>query len=574
MQSSIKFITYTLAIFISLCLLTKVSCIDEEILDLEALGHPHTCFYPSNSEDANPTFDTDDQFQIHDKSQNSRYSYMSGRWTSFAVTSALGTAPGTPLTLTWSIVPDGMAIPGNSGEPAATSNLRSFMTGIFGSQAAYLAMFNQSFQAWQGISGVSYRYEPNDDGATMFTTSGKVGVRGDIRISGHPIDGANNVLAYTYSPNSGDMVIDTGDSFFTNNKNWVWQVVAHELGHALGLAHTCPMSQTKLMEPYFSTKFSGPQIDDILAAQQYYGDAYEANNQFSTSSYLGQVSAGSSVSVKTVSLHAASDLDFYSFVPSSTGTVSAVVYPNGQTYTVGAVGSGGVANSCSGTFPTVNTLQIFTLNLAIYDSSQNLLGSASSGGLGSAQSLSVQVTAGKTYYVKVSTASTASGSVTVQMYNMTISSAVSNVVTPSSAPVTPSSAPVTPSSSPSNSPAASASHSHVPLSATASRSYSPSHSRAPIAVSHSPSHSRSRRPIFGKKEEMPEAETTSTNKEEELPVPVMQIDVHPFSGAETETQPTMQVDVHPPPAEGDQSEPVVQIFPHVPAQDSTEENSQ
>jgi len=244
-----------------------------------------------------------------------------------------------------------------------------------------------------------------------------------------------------------------------------------------------------------------------------------------------------------------------------------VVYPNGQTYTVGAVGSGGVANSCSGTFPTVNTLQIFTLNLAIYDSSQNLLGSASSGGLGSAQSLSVQVTAGKTYYVKVSTASTASGSVTVQMYNMTISSAVSNVVTPSSAPVTP-------SSSPSNSPAASASHSHVPLSATASRSYSPSHSRAPIAVSHSPSHSRSRRPIFGKKEEMPEAETTSTNKEEELPVPVMQIDVHPFSGAETETQPTMQVDVHPPPAEGDQSEPVVQIFPHVPAQDSTEENSQ
>jgi len=412
---------------------------------------------------------------------------------------------------------------------------------------------------------VRFQYEPNDDGATVFTSSGKVGVRGDIRIGGHPIDGANNVLAYTYSPNSGDMVIDTGDSFFSTNKNWMWQVVAHELGHALGLAHTCPMSQTKLMEPYFSTKFSGPQIDDILAAQQYYGDAYEANNQFSTSSYLGQISAGASVSVKSVSLHAASDLDFYSFVPSSSGTLSAVVYPNGQTYTVGAVGAGGVANSCSGTFPTVNTLQIFNLNLAIYDSSQTLLGSASAGGLGAAQSLSVQVTAGKTYYVKVSTTSTASGSVTVQMYNMTVSAAASVA---SAAP--------SPSNSPSKSSVASASSSHAPASVSSSRSYSPSNSRAPIAVSKSPSHSRSRRPAFGKKEEVPEAEkaTTSANKAEaDLPVPVVQIDVHPAPEAETETQPTMQVDVHPPPTEEAESEPVVQIFPHVPVPESTEENS-
>jgi len=358
-------------------------------------------------------------------------------------------------------------------------------------------------------------------------------------------------LAYTYSPNSGDMVIDTADSFYSANKNWAWQVVAHELGHALGIAHSCPMSQTKLMEPYFSTAFAGPQVDDILASQAYYGDKYEPNNVYSRSYGLGSISG--SKAITTAGLHSATDTDYFSFVAGATGSATVVVVPNGQTYSVGAVGGGGVANSCSGTFPSVNTLTVYNLNVNIYNSAQALLGSASAASAGFPESLTVQVTAGSTYYVRVLTSATATPTSNyVQMYNMTVSvAASSNVVGVSSTPAASASHSSVASASPSTvasvsrSPAAAVSHSSVASASHAAVgvSVSPSHSKVNVpSASHSksktPLPSRSRRPRFWGRD--------GVEEDSDEVAPTITIDIHP-APVESEEEPVIQIDVHPSP---------------------------
>ena len=132
--------------------------------------------------------------------------------------------------------------------------------------------------------------EPNDDAVDLFTSSGVVNLRPDVRIGGRHIDGNSNILAFNYFPNNGDMVIDTNDSFYndtSNNSLKFRNVLAHEHGHGIGIGHVCPVQQTKLMEPFVSTQFDGPQHDDIRAGQRLYGDRFEDNDTTGTATDLG-----------------------------------------------------------------------------------------------------------------------------------------------------------------------------------------------------------------------------------------------------------------------------------------------
>jgi Matrixin len=202
----------------------------------------------------------------------------STRWTSTA-TNGSGLAQWEPIVLTWSYLPDGTPINGGAGEPSSASALQARLHDIYGNFSTWHALFKEIFQRWSELTGITYIYEPNDDGADFPSTPGERGVRGDIRIGGHLIDGNSGVLAYNYYPDWGDMVIDTADSFFddtSNNSLGFRNVLAHEHGHGLGLSHSCPVNQTKLMEPYISRNFDGPQFDDILGAQQVYGDVTQA----------------------------------------------------------------------------------------------------------------------------------------------------------------------------------------------------------------------------------------------------------------------------------------------------------
>lgn len=270
------------------------------------------------------------------------------RWTSTA-TNGGGLRQGDPTTLTWSIVPDGVAIAGAIGEQAAPSTLRSFLLGIYGSEAAYLAIFQQVFDRWSELTGITYVYEPNDDRSALFNAPGALGVRADLRIGGHPIDGGYGVLAYNYYPNNGDMVLDTADAFYTNTSNnslRLRNTLAHEHGHGLGFSHSCPINQTKLMEPFLSTAFDGPQLDEIVGGNRLYGDDLEHNDTIGNASDIGSVGNGT-LTLHDLSVDDDTDTDWFRFSVGAGKTASVTVTPIGATYLNGSQNPNGTCSAGS-----------------------------------------------------------------------------------------------------------------------------------------------------------------------------------------------------------------------------------
>ena len=217
---------------------------------------------------------------------------IGNRWFSTASGTFSGTGKG--VTLTWSVVPDGTVLPGAFSDLGGTSNLQARLNTLYGSSATWMPLIQQVFDEWSNISGITFVHELNDDSADYLSpnSNGVLGVRGDIRIGGHKINGVSGTLAYNYFPDISDMVIDTDDflsggyMFDTaNNSRKLRNVMAHELGHGLGFNHVDPINQTKLMEASDASypTYDGPQYDDMVAVNRNYGDIYEkgaANNTF------------------------------------------------------------------------------------------------------------------------------------------------------------------------------------------------------------------------------------------------------------------------------------------------------
>jgi hypothetical protein len=183
---------------------------------------------------------------------------------------------GAPVTLRWSMPADGLSIPDDlSGGAAAPNNLNATFVTKFGSLEAGKNLLRQVYARWSELSGVNYT-EVTDDNA-VWGASGSA-TRGDIRVVGRAFANSGGVLAYNFFPNNGDMVIVTSSSNFwsaANNQRYFRNIIAHEHGHGLGFDHVCPANNSKLMEPFITTAFDGPQNDDIRAAQRQYGDNYE-----------------------------------------------------------------------------------------------------------------------------------------------------------------------------------------------------------------------------------------------------------------------------------------------------------
>lgn len=342
------------------------------------------------------------------------------RWTVTAAGSA--GAEGTPAKLTWSIARDGTSIPGEG-----SSNLVSYLDGLFsvtagGSdlrQRPWFTYFQQVFDRWTALGGITYTYEPTDNGATLQTSPGQTGVRGDVRIGGVFIDGASNTLAYAWLPNQGDLVIDTGEtSFFSNSSNGHRQLrntVMHEAGHAFGLLHIESSTDSLLMEPTINTGIDGPQLDDIRGLQGLYGDAFEkANNGLgngisSRSTSLGSLSIGGTLDVGSdavggqsvlptetdfVSIANASDADFFSFSITAPALLDATLTPLGGIFNQGE--EGGVQQSFNANARNDLTLSIFGTN------GTTLLGSANLTAAGGIESLSdLALNAAGTYFARI-----------------------------------------------------------------------------------------------------------------------------------------------------------------------------
>ena len=378
------------------------------------------------------------------------------RWSSTA-TNGGGLTQGDPTTLTWSFARDGVSINGFNGEPTSPSNLIGFLGSIYGvttndtifTDEPWFPLFQSYLNRWAQLSGLTYVYEPNDDGGTFGSLPGVTGVRGDIRIGGHFIDGQSGVLAYNFFPNNGDMVIDTGDSNFfggtANNSRALRNVLSHENGHGIGLNHVCPVIggiNGRLMEPFINLSIDGPQFDDILAAQRGYGDSFEkngGNNAIATATPLGPIASGQTIQrgtnandnqvvpaeVDFLSLDDDSDLDFFSFTVVNGISVDINLTPLGPTYLSGPQSSNG---SCTaGTSFNSAAQNDLTLQL-ISSNGSTVLQTSNLGGLQVAENIASGPLPAGTYFVRISGTSNAA-----QMYRLSLAAiqAISVVVTES-----------------------------------------------------------------------------------------------------------------------------------------------
>ena len=385
------------------------------------------------------------------------------RW-SFTATDGGGLGQGDPTTLTWSFVPDGTDIDSASisGSSLSGSSLVAFLDNLMDpgmtggadlTQRAWFTIFDTSSKRFEELSGLTLNYEPNDDGNAnggidgFSFPFGALGTRGDIRIGGHSIDGqaGSNTLAYNYFPNHGDMVIDTDNStFYNGNSVGFRNVVMHEMGHGLGIAHVEPVNQTKLMEPFISTQFEGPQIDDIQAIHRGYGDKFEkdnggAGNDFSpltNATPLGVVSLGSTVSIGTdatdsgdgiesievfpseddfISIDDNSDIDFLSFTLNNTALVDLVLTPAG-----GPIYNQGVQDGVGGNENPFDPTSQSNLTLVLYDTDGSTpLVTAADKGIGNADSILGQVLNSGTYFASITGAANLT-----QLYRLDVAASV------------------------------------------------------------------------------------------------------------------------------------------------------
>ena len=297
------------------------------------------------------------------------------RWslTMYGNTGAIGTA----CRFGYSFVPDGTEVP-DQGLGGGPSGLQGTLTSQFGSAALWKQKFRQMFDAWGTVSGLRYD-EVSDDGAPLHFFPGQIGMRGDLRISGIVMT-EPNVLAYNMFPNNGDMVVnlqwDWGTS--ANDYRFFRNVMGHEHGHGMGLAHVMPMNETKLMEPVLAVGFDGPQNDDIQGCEFLYGDSVEDNDDVAHATNVGLVSSGQAVELLAVERPA--DRDWFLVEIPAGFTLTVRAEPVGSSYMVGAQG---------GPPPVLrNSRAINDLRLSAYlTNGTTLLGSSNTGGLGFAETL-------------------------------------------------------------------------------------------------------------------------------------------------------------------------------------------
>lgn len=289
--------------------------------------------------------------------------YGSWRWGETATDGYTG-LQGSPVTLTWSLVPDGTLVPSSRHGAAGNSDLVAFLDRMYGPRERWFPLLEQTFARWTDASGIRFVHEPADDGAELGSARGVLGVRGDIRLSGQALDPDGSALAYADYPDDGDVVFDTDNDYYRNRKRrWLRfrNVLAHEIGHALGLGHVCPDDGTKLMERYGSCAYDGPQYDEVRGARFLYGDALEGNDGAARATPLNVASG--SARVRDAAISWSGDRDTYAIDVPPGSFANVRVRPRGRRYPVAPV----TEDRCDGPFERADTRAARALSVAVLD---------------------------------------------------------------------------------------------------------------------------------------------------------------------------------------------------------------
>lgn len=189
---------------------------------------------------------------------------------------------GTGATVTYSYMASGVSCAAEFAGCTIT-DFSAFMPVGFG------AAVSAAFASWSAVANITF-VQVADLGEAFNAAGGS----GDIRLGGHAFDGVGGVLAHGFFPPANGLTA-AGDIHFDIAEAWkigfggpgfdIFQVMAHEIGHAIGLDHTAVPGS--LMNPFYTEAFSGPQADDIAGAQFIYGRVVGAVPEPGTLMLLG-----------------------------------------------------------------------------------------------------------------------------------------------------------------------------------------------------------------------------------------------------------------------------------------------
>ncbi len=269
-----------------------------------------------------------------------------------------GLQRGDPVTLRWSVVPDGQ-----SYDRSDNSQLIQFLDdgwnvsrrdrGPDYTNRAWWGVINNAYAQYSRVSSIVFEYVPELTPAGVST-----GMFGDIRLGGENIDGTpGGALADNVYPDGGDMRIDTtreadgSIGFYFSSEPGLRNLVIHETGHGVGLGHVTFLNNTAhaVMEPGLRTDIWGLQFDDIYGLNIQYGDPQErngGNDTAATATFLGDLGLTGVVSVGLdasdwqvgqfdddwLGIDGRSDVDWFRFTSTGEAFANINLTPQGPTY--------------------------------------------------------------------------------------------------------------------------------------------------------------------------------------------------------------------------------------------------
>lgn len=133
---------------------------------------------------------------------------------------------------------------------------------------------------WVNYAGLTFTETPTVGLANSIDIAWVSGDHGD----GSPFDGPSGVLAHAFYPQyGGEMHFDEAETWSTGGGGInLFAVAVHELGHALGLAHSD--NGSAVMAPYYAGAISGLHPDDIAGIQALYSSTPCGPGSYCTSS--------------------------------------------------------------------------------------------------------------------------------------------------------------------------------------------------------------------------------------------------------------------------------------------------
>jgi hypothetical protein len=193
-----------------------------------------------------------------------------------AYTLAGGVDGDSPYAVKWSQ-------PGGRGAPVTiTYSYSNLLNGGLGGglpAATIKAAIQEALVRWASVAPLRFVEVP-DAGPAPSTADYDAAGKPMIRFGYRPVDGAYNVLAYGYYPGytglAGDIQFDSTETWSVNPSQGIdlTEVATHEIGHALGLAHS--QVSPAIMDAIYGGYYHGPGTsflygDDVAAIRALYG---------------------------------------------------------------------------------------------------------------------------------------------------------------------------------------------------------------------------------------------------------------------------------------------------------------